>query len=139
MIFRTKPVTMSGAPRSKAAPGALPSASTGPRFGHLRMGRELPKSALGKSPAIARAAASKPAVSAEQAQARVSTVFASEHSIGRERQAADMLQTRMSAAEITDLLSKQPKYAGAASNAVLARLTGQRNPMLEPSSDSDHS
>jgi hypothetical protein len=140
MKFVKLPIARTSLPRPEA-PG---SKGSGPRFAHLRMGRELPKSATAPSPTIKHAAARKPApepaVSAAQAHARVATVFASEHSVGRERQAADMLGTSMSADEITGLLAKQPKDAGvAANNQMLARLTAQPNPRLGLGSDSDHS
>lgn len=60
---------------------------------------------------------------------RVSTVFASEHATGRERQAADMLGTSMSADEITGLLAKAPKGAAAA-DPMLAALAAADNPDL---------
>lgn len=62
-------------------------------------------------------------------RSRVATVFACEHCTGRERQAADMLQTSMSADEITGLLAKSPK-GGAAADPMLAALTGTKNPDL---------
>jgi len=60
---------------------------------------------------------------------RVSEVFACEHCTGRERQAADMLQTSMSATEITSLLAKMPK-GGAAADPMLASLKEAPNPKL---------
>lgn len=64
-----------------------------------------------------------------EARARTAAVFASEHSTGRERQAADMLQTSMSADEITGLLAKSPKGAAAA-DPMLAALANTQNPKL---------
>jgi hypothetical protein len=61
-------------------------------------------------------------------RARVASVFASEHSQGRERMAADMLQTSMSADEITGLLAKAPK--GSSADAMLANLATTTNPDL---------
>ncbi|MDF2493279.1 hypothetical protein [Sphingomonas sp.] len=91
--------------------GAGPK-TIGRRFAHLRLGRDLPAAAVGKSPAIARAAALKPAVSAaglaQRAHARTKAVFASEASRGRERQAAAMIHASMSAREIVELLGTQP-------------------------------
>jgi hypothetical protein len=137
VIFKQKPVTMSGAPRSKAAPGAPPAASSiGPRFSHLALGRDLPKSATGKSPGSHGATAAKPAAakpdSAELAHARTKAVFASEASQGRERLAAEMLDTRMGSAEIIELLATMPKVADSAANSMLQRLTSQQNPDLGP-------
>lgn len=53
----------------------------------------------------------KPDAAASE-RARVATVFASEHSIGRERLAADMLATSASAEDIVGILAKQPKASG---------------------------
>ncbi len=144
MIFRVKPVTMSGAPRSKPAPGGVPAASAqGPRFRYLALGRDLAPSATAPSPVIRRAAAPKPAgkptASAEQERARVRTVAQSEHSIGREAQALRMLGTSASADEITTLLSKMPLDAPAAGNTMLQRLSQQRNPDLGAGDDTDTS
>jgi len=85
-------------------------------------------------PEAAAAAAAAPALSGDEAiradeRARVKTVFASEHATGRERQAADMLQTSMSADEITGLLAKSPK-GGAAADPMLAALASNKNPEL---------
>lgn len=62
-------------------------------------------------------------------RARVATVFSCEHCAGRERQAADMLQTSMSADEITGLLAKSPK-GSAAADPMLAALASNKNPEL---------
>ncbi|SDA14987.1 hypothetical protein [Sphingomonas sp. NFR15] len=75
-----------------------------------------------------------PALSAEaqiraDERARVATVFACEHCTGRERQAADMLQTSMSTDEITGLLAKSPK-GSAAADPMLAALVSTQNPQL---------
>lgn len=70
-------------------------------------------------------------------RARVATVFASEHSQGRERQAADMLQTSMSADEITGLLAKSPKGSAAAADPMLAALARTPNPDLGASAATD--
>ena len=74
-------------------------------------------------------AAETPASIRADERARVATVFASEHATGRERQAADMLGTSMSADEITGLLAKAPKGAAAA-DPMLAALAADKNPDL---------
>ncbi len=110
-------------------PSAAPKA-TGPRFPYLRLGRDLPVAAVGKSPAIARSAAvtptAKPAALADGADARTKAVFASEASRGRERQAAAMIQTSMSAGEIVELLGTQPLDNGMSAES----RAGAANPML---------
>lgn len=61
-------------------------------------------------------------------RARVTDVFASEHSVGRERMAAHMLAASMSATEITGLLAKLPRAA--VRNVMLERLAADPNPRL---------
>lgn len=73
--------------------------------------------------------APKPDAAATE-RARVASVFASEHSQGRERQAADMLATSMSADEITGLLAKSPKVGASAGDKMLDRLATTPSPDL---------
>jgi hypothetical protein len=72
-------------------------------------------------------------------RARVSAVAQSEHTVGRERQALNMLGTSMSAEEITGLLATMPKGGGGAADAMLERLTSQPNPELGAGDDTDTS
>lgn len=79
-----------------------------------------------RSPAATAAAVAPNATASERE--RTMTVFASEHSQGRERQAADMLGTRMTAPEIIGCLANAPRAA--ARNFMLERMAADRNPDL---------
>lgn len=106
----------------------IPHARTS-RFAHLFGGRTVRAAPL----AAAGAAASTKSASREgastAAHARTVAVLSSEQSHGRERLAADMLGTSMSATEIIGLLAKSPKAAKTA-DRMLARIQADPAPKL---------
>lgn len=79
-----------------------------------------------RSPAATSTAVPPSATTSERK--RTVAVFASEHSQGRERQAADMLGTRMTAHEIIGCLAKAPRVT--VRNTMLERMAADRNPDL---------
>lgn len=99
-----------------------------------------PEPAPAPDPAPEAAPSPEPARSSDptpeaRAADRVAKVFASEHSQGRERQAAKLLANdKLSVEEITDLLADMPK-GGSANGSMLERLAEQPNPEIKTGSE----